>query len=160
MLVSKEVICPHFQQSYRIGVSVKLASKKKKTFPVNWGLLYFFGYKMEFFPPKQSQKSRSISQDGSRFLGLFRKGKTRIIAKFLRADLVIYSHSREGETLSYNRINTVFLTERICFISMESALNRENCFQLMGVALEGKNLLPICEKLLLKETIGSLFHNC
>ena len=31
----------------------------------------------------------------------------RIIAKFLRTGLVICSHSREGETLSYNRINTV-----------------------------------------------------
>ena len=35
------------------------------------------------------------------------KGKTHIIAKFLRTDLVICSHSREGETLSYSRINTV-----------------------------------------------------
>ena len=63
-----------------------------------------------FFLPKQSQKSRSILQDGSRSLGLFRKGKTGTIAKFLRADLVICSHSREGETPSYNRINTVFTT--------------------------------------------------
>ena len=60
-----------------------------------------------FFLPKQFQKSRSVLQDGSRSLGLFRKGKTRIIAKFLRADLVIGSHSREGETPSYNWINTV-----------------------------------------------------
>ena len=51
----------------------------------------------EFFLPKQSQKSRSVLQDGSRSLGLFRLGKTRIIAKFLRADLVICSHSREGK---------------------------------------------------------------
>ena len=35
------------------------------------------------------------------------KGKTHIIAKFLRTDLVICSHSREGETLSYSQINTV-----------------------------------------------------
>ena len=62
-----------------------------------------------FSLPKQSQKSRSILQDRSRSLGLFRKGKTGIIAKFLRADLVICSHSR-GETPSYNRINTVFTT--------------------------------------------------
>ena len=32
---------------------------------------------------------------GSRYLGLFRKGKTGITAKFNRTDLVIYSHSRE-----------------------------------------------------------------
>ena len=54
-------------------------------------LPYFFGYKMEFFPSKkkQSQRSRSVLQDGSRSLGLFRKGKIGIIAKFHRTDLVI-----------------------------------------------------------------------
>ena len=35
------------------------------------------------------------------------KGKTHIIAKFLWTDSVICSHSREGETSSYSRINTV-----------------------------------------------------
>ena len=39
---------------------------------------------------------------------LFRKGKTHIIAKYLRTDLVICSHSREAETPSYSRINTVY----------------------------------------------------
>ena len=39
--------------------------------------------------PKQSQRSRSDFQDGSRSFGLFRKGKIGIIAKFLRTDLVI-----------------------------------------------------------------------
>ena len=61
----------------------------------------------EFFLPKQSQKSRSILLDGSRSLGLFRKGKTSIIAKLHRADLVICSHARERNTLSYSRINMV-----------------------------------------------------
>ena len=56
-----------------------------------------------FFLPKQSQRSRSVSQDGSRSLGLlrkdkqdgsrslglFRKGRIGIIAKFHRTDLVI-----------------------------------------------------------------------
>ena len=42
-----------------------------------------------FFLPKQSKRSRSVSQDGSRSLGLFRKGKIGIIAKFHRTDLVI-----------------------------------------------------------------------
>ena len=41
------------------------------------------------FLPKQSQRSRSIFQDGSRSLALFRKGKMGIIAKFHRTDLVI-----------------------------------------------------------------------
>ena len=38
---------------------------------------------------KQSQRSRSVLKDGSRSLGLFRKGKIGIIAKFHRTDLVI-----------------------------------------------------------------------
>ena len=38
------------------------------------------------------------------FLG---KGKTGIIAKYHRTDKVICSHSREGKTLSYSKINTV-----------------------------------------------------
>ena len=52
---------------------------------------YFFGYKTDFLPsiPKQCQISRSILQDRSRSLGLFRKGKIGIIAKFHRTDLVI-----------------------------------------------------------------------
>ena len=53
-------------------------------------LPYFFGYKTEFFfLPKQSQRSRSVLQDGSRSLGSFRKGKISIIAKFYRTYLVI-----------------------------------------------------------------------
>ena len=50
-----------------------------------------------FFLPKQSQKSRSILSDGSRSLGLFRKGKTRITAKLHRTDLIICTQSREGK---------------------------------------------------------------
>ena len=57
-------------------------------FPGN--VLYFFGYKTEFFfLQKQSQRSRSVLQDGSRSLRLFRKGKISIIAKFHRTELVI-----------------------------------------------------------------------
>ena len=58
------------------------------------------------FHPKWSQKSRSVLKDGSRYLGLFRKGwgKTFIIAKLHRTDLVICNHFREGN-LSYSRIN-------------------------------------------------------
>ena len=59
------------------------------------------------------------NKDGSRSLRLFRKGKTDIIAKFYRADLVIYSHPREGKTLSHSRINmvTVHIKEKLCQIS-------------------------------------------
>ena len=58
-----------------------------------WGdntVMYFFRV---FFIPKQSQTSRYVLQDRSKSLGLFRKGKTCIIAKFYRTDLVIYNES-------------------------------------------------------------------
>ena len=45
--------------------------------------------RQSFFLPKQSQRSRSILQDGFRSLGLFKMGKIGIIAKFRRTDLVI-----------------------------------------------------------------------
>ena len=45
--------------------------------------------RQSFFLPKQSQRSRSILQDGSISLGLFRKDKIGIIAKFHRTTLVI-----------------------------------------------------------------------
>ena len=68
---------------------------------IRWNCFVFF------LLPKQSQKSRSILQDGSRFLGLFRKGKTFIIAKFHRTNLVICSYSREGKAPSYSQISMV-----------------------------------------------------
>ena len=51
---------------------------------------------------KQCQKSRSVFKDRSRSLGLFRKSKISIIAKFERTDLVTCSHSRESKILSYS----------------------------------------------------------
>ena len=65
--------------------------------------------RQSFFLPKQSQRSRSVLQDGSRSLGLFRKGKIDNIAKFHRTNLVIWSHSRGTKTLSYSQINMVLL---------------------------------------------------
>ena len=53
-------------------------------------LPYFFGYKTELF----------FYQNNPNSLGLFRKGKICIVAKFHRADLVICSYSREGKTPS------------------------------------------------------------
>ena len=41
------------------------------------------------FLPKQSQRSRSVFQDGSKSLGLFGKGKIGIMAEFYRTDLII-----------------------------------------------------------------------
>ena len=60
-----------------------------------------------FFLPQQSQKSRSVVSDRSRSLGLFRKGKTRITAKFQRTNLVICSHSGKGKMQFYSRVNMV-----------------------------------------------------
>ena len=40
---------------------------------------------------------------------MFTKGKTSIIAKLHRTDIVTCSHSREGETPSYSQTNTVVL---------------------------------------------------
>ena len=57
--------------------------------------------------PKQSQKSRSILKDGSRPLGMFKKGKICITAKFHRTDLVICSYSRERKTPPYSQINII-----------------------------------------------------
>ena len=58
--------------------------KETEFLPLKMCVPYFFGYKTEFFfLPKQSQRSRSILQDGSRSLGLFRKGKIGIIANFI-----------------------------------------------------------------------------
>ena len=42
-------------------------------------------------------------------LGLFRKGKTCIMAKFHKTDLAICSHSREEKSPSYSWINTVHM---------------------------------------------------
>ena len=47
--------------------------------------------------PKNLDPSYKMDLD---LLGLFRKGKTCILAKFHRTDLVICSHSRERKTLS------------------------------------------------------------
>ena len=44
-------------------------------------------------------------------MGLFRKGKTRITAKFHWSDLEVCSHSRERKTLSYSQKNTVDLDQ-------------------------------------------------
>ena len=45
--------------------------------------------RLRIFLPKQSQRSRSVLQDGSRSFGLFWKGKIAVIAKFHRTDIVI-----------------------------------------------------------------------
>ena len=67
-------------------------------------LQYFFSYKTEFFSFQNNPQNLD--------LGLFRKGKTHITAKFYRTDLVICSHSRERKTLSYSQINMVSTLEK------------------------------------------------
>ena len=60
-------------------------------------LPYFFAYKTECFSFQNNPKN----------LGLFRKGKTRITAKLHRIDLIICTHSKEGNIPSHSPINTV-----------------------------------------------------
>ena len=63
-------------------------------------------------------------------MGLFRKGKTCIIAKFHRTNLVICSLSREGKTLSYSASLTVAkhlssfhgILEHMCFTTQFDVL--------------------------------------
>ena len=50
-------------------------------------------------------------------LGLFRKGKTCIIANCRRIDLVICRHCKEGKTLSYSQINTVSYLVHFLYIN-------------------------------------------
>ena len=62
-------------------------------------LPYFFSNKSEIFSFQNNPKNLDPSYKTDLDLwDCFRKGKTRIIAKFLRTDLVICSHSREGKT--------------------------------------------------------------
>ena len=68
------------------------------------------GIRRSFFLRKQPQKSRSVFLDGSRSLGLFRKGAAGVTAKFHRTDFVICSHSRERKPLSYSRIIKIDVT--------------------------------------------------
>ena len=73
------------------------------TFILKLPLLYFFNYKAEFFSfennPKNLDPSYKTDLDLWNHLG---KGKTCIIAKFHRTDLVICGHSREKKTPSYS----------------------------------------------------------
>ena len=74
--------------------SQALFSSKDKNKKLKCHLLQFlfgFAYKIELFLPKQSPKCRSVLEDGSRYFGLFRKGKTRIIAKRVNYFLVKFT---------------------------------------------------------------------
>ena len=60
-------------------------------------------------------------------MGTFRKGKTCIMAKFHRTDLVICGHSREGKTLLYGQINMVYVfTEKVEKLSQNYRKNPTN----------------------------------
>ena len=67
LFLDENMLWPHIGSIYRISLVIRWI----------------------FFLPKQSQRSRSISQDGSRPLGLFMKGRIGIIAKYHRTNLVI-----------------------------------------------------------------------
>ena len=72
---------------------------------------------------------------------LFWKGKTRIIAKFLRTDLVICNHSREGKNLSCSRINMVPF--HLLLVQVSSVLATFQCQVKMIRAIPDK-LSRIC----------------
>ena len=66
-------------------------------------------------------------------MGLFGKGKTRIIAKFHRTDSVICSHSTEGTGTSYSHINMVF---KFLFFFLASLSANINWQMLASIALK------------------------
>ena len=55
---------------------------------------------------------------------MFWKGKTRVIARFYRTGLDIYSHFREGKNLSYSQVN------RVIVIFLNYALGLNFCFRI------------------------------
>ena len=82
-------------------------------------VMFYLGYKMDFSLPGilgvfpyffrvfsiQNNPKNLDTSYGSRFLGLFRKGKTCVIAKFYRTDLitvkpVLRGHPREAPKLA------------------------------------------------------------
>ena len=95
--------CPHDQCHFLV------AKKYNITMNILY-LPYFFRYQTELSSFRNNLKNLdpSYKMDLARSLELFRKGNTCVKAKFHRTDLVICSHSREGKTPSYSKINTVF----------------------------------------------------
>ena len=99
-------------------------------------------------------------------MGLFRKCKIRTIANFHETDLVTCGNSREGNRLSYSRINTVFILmtpSKIgayslrtdfapgIFISIKKE-ERKNMVELLS--------LKVCVSLFRSSTVQSiLFHS-
>ena len=79
---------------------------------------YFLAYKTEFFSFQNNPKNLDPSYKNC--LELFRKDKTRITAKLHRTDLIICTHSREGNTPSNSRINTVYYYHTMVFLCTES----------------------------------------
>ena len=73
LMVSGVPILKHFR------VSRMLREETKENYRISVVIRQVF-----FLLPKQSKKSRPILKDGARSLGLLRKGKTRVRAKFQR----------------------------------------------------------------------------
>ena len=76
----KNIHAQYYCNQFKIGtplITEFVPHKKRNNFNFYNIVKYFLSYKKEFvFLPKQSQKFRSLLQDRSRYLGLFRKGKT------------------------------------------------------------------------------------
>ena len=78
----------------QIGVCLFQVGGGGLLYPLTKGYLSHSYYissliRQSYFLEKQSKKSRSISKDGSRSLGLFYKGKTNLKAKLHQTDLDI-----------------------------------------------------------------------
>ena len=77
---------------------------------------YFFGYKTDFLYLQKHLKNLGPSNKTDLDLwDCLEKVKLVLWQKFHRTDSDICSHSRKGNTLSYSRINTVFL--KVCLKS-------------------------------------------
>ena len=72
-------------------------------------------------------------------------GRVNLIAKFHRNDLVIFSLCREGKTLSYSRINTVF-TEKPYRKNSENWDTRNNYHNCPTIGTVGFYSAVLCSK--------------
>ena len=78
---------------------------------------------------------------------MFRKGKTHIRAKFHRIDLVICSHSREGKTLSYSRIDTLSQNYPQNIFSESAIFLQYYCYIFNAVKLDYEHLVVLVNNL-------------
>ena len=101
----------YYKKEYETLKAVKRSSSARAT-PTKVGLCvlcksYHISsvIRQSFFSFQNNPKNLDLSYRTDQILGLFRKGKSQ--SKVSKDYLVICSNSRQGETLSYSRINMV-----------------------------------------------------